>query len=114
VSLGRDAILSADDRPVELIAVPEWGGDVAVRGCTAAERDSWEAHVLKGRDTATPMIRAALVVRCLVDDAGVRLFADADADAVAAKSARAVDRLYDVAARLSGIGAGSAADAEKN
>jgi len=41
----------------------------------------------------------------VVDDVGGRLFTDADVAELGGKSAAAVDRVYAVAARLSGMGA---------
>jgi hypothetical protein len=107
--LSRDAILAADDLQKELVAVPEWGGDVWVRCMTATERDEWEASVVtmdnKGQNPKADLrnIRAKLVVRCVIDEAGVRVFGEEDTVALGAKSAAALDRLYAVAARLSKI-----------
>lgn len=107
--LSRDAILAADDLEKELVAVPEWGGDVWVRCMTGTERDEWEASVVqmdnKGQNPKADLrnIRAKLVVRCVIDEAGVRLFGEDDTVALGAKSAAALDRLYAVAARLSKI-----------
>lgn len=107
--LSRDAILAADDLDKELVAVPEWGGDVWVRCMTGTERDEWEASVVqmdnKGQNPKADLrnIRAKLVVRCVIDEAGVRLFGEDDMVALGAKSAAALDRLYAVAARLSKI-----------
>jgi hypothetical protein len=107
--LSRDAILAADDLEKELVSVPEWGGDVWVRCMTATERDEWEASVVtmdnKGQNPKADLrnIRAKLVVRCVIDEAGVRVFGEEDTVALGAKSAAALDRLYAVAARLSKI-----------
>ena len=105
--LGRDAILATDDLPRELVAVPEWGGEVYVRCMTAAERDDWEASVVQLDGTKTTAnlanLRAKLVARTVCDEAGARLFSDADVSVLGAKSAAAMDRLYSVAARLSKI-----------
>ena len=105
--LSKDAILSADDLPKELVSVPEWGGEVYVRCLTATERDDWEASVMhmEGNKTKANLhnLRAKLVARTVCDEAGARLFEDADVATLGAKSAAALDRLYTVAARLSKI-----------
>lgn len=105
--LTKDAILSRDDLPRELVAVPEWGGEVYVRCLTAAERDDWEASVvqMEGNKTKANLanLRAKLVARTACDDEGARIFEDADVAALGAKSAAALDRLYTVAAKLSKI-----------
>ena len=48
-------------------------------------------------------VRARLVVRSVVDQAGKRIFADGDAEMLGDKSAAAVARVFDVAQRLSGM-----------
>lgn len=105
--LSRDAILKADDIKRELVEVKDWGGSVYVKAMTGAERDKFEEDSLvrrgKRRETNLLNFRARLVVRTVVGDDGKRLFADDDADALGEKSAAVLDRLYDVAARLSGI-----------
>lgn len=101
-----------DDLLIEELFVPEWKGWVRVRGLTGLERDSFEASCVEvrgegkhqTRKTVFTNIRAKLVVRCLVDEKGARLYADKDADALGKKSAAALDRIFSVAQRLSGIG----------
>jgi len=105
--LSRDAILGADDIVTEPVEVPEWAGKVLVRGLTGADRDAFEASIRRFRGGQVEVVqenaRAKLVVRCLVDENGERLFADRDASLLGKKSAAVLDRLYDVAARLSGL-----------
>jgi hypothetical protein len=106
--LGREQILKADDVTTEEVAVPEWGGSVLVRGLTGRQRDEFEAALIERRGKRavpnTDNIRAKLVARCCVDEAGQRLFTDADAGELGNRSGAALDRVYEVAARLSGIG----------
>lgn len=105
--LSKDDILKAADVKTEEVQVPEWGGTVLVRGMTGAERDAYEASVMVQYNGQVQMNtangRAKLVVKCIVDDDGNRLFTDEDAVEVGAKSGRALDRLFEVAARLSGL-----------
>ncbi|WP_461369485.1 hypothetical protein [Candidatus Darwinibacter acetoxidans] len=105
--LTRDAILQAEDLPRELVEVPEWGGCVYVRALTGAERDAFEASVVEQRGKSTKMnlrnIRAKLVALTAVDEEGKRLFTDDDAALLGKKSAAALDRVFDVAQRLSGL-----------
>lgn len=120
--LNRDAILKADDLPRELVQVPEWGGEVWVRTLTGRERDSFEAETVlyKPRGDSQPNMdalhqtRARLVARACCDEQGARLFSDADVEALAAKSAAALDRLYEVAARLARLGAKDMEELQKN
>jgi hypothetical protein len=105
--LNRDQILSAPDIVKELVSVPEWGGDVYVKGMTGAERDNYEASVVtirgKHRDFNLSNIRAKLVSASVCDEKGARLFTDADVKALGSKSSAALQRVFEVAQRLSGL-----------
>ncbi|MER6534680.1 hypothetical protein ABT215_12895 [Streptomyces sp900105755] len=113
MALNRDAILGAVDVQTEKVDVPEWGGDVIVRGLTGDELDNFQGSIRQFRPSfdgkgMEPVLvqdgmRAKLLVKCLVDEAGERLFTDQDAPALGAKNGSVIDRLYDVAARLSGL-----------
>ena len=106
--LTRDQILQSDDLPRERVSVPEWGGEVLVRTMTGADRDAFEASLVSrdgGKEGRLDNVRARLVALALCDEAGQRIFADADIAALGAKSARALDRVFGVAQRLNGIGA---------
>lgn len=108
MSLSRDAILGADDRPTRVVEVPEWGGSVRVRGLTGAERDAYETGLMSPRPDGSVRanlsnVRGRLVVLACVDDDGNRLFRDDDAKALGEKSAQALDRVFDIARRLSGL-----------
>jgi len=104
--LSRDTILAVEDLEVEDLEVPEWKGTVRVRALTGAERDDYEAsmHQQRGKNNYVrnlANVRAKLVVRCVVDEDGKRIFTDQDANALGKKSAAALDRIFEVAARLS-------------
>ena len=104
--LSRDDILKADDLATEEVAVPEWGGSVLVRGMTGRERDEFEMSSVDQRDGRVNLAntRAKIVIRCVVDEDGKRLFDASDIDLLGAKSGAALDRVFAVASRLSGIG----------
>lgn len=116
--LTRDAILAAPDLPVEEVQVPEWGGSVFVRAMTGTERDAFERESMERNGTNvtanTQNIRARLLARTIVDEHGKRLFTDEDALELGAKSAAALDRVVDVAQRLSRIRADDVEDLAKN
>lgn len=98
--------------------VDVWDGFVTMKALTAKERDSFESAVLvkkgKSREFSNANIRAKLVVRCAVDEFGHRVWADEDAEWLGDKSAPEVDKMYAVAARLSGITEADADELEKN
>ena len=107
MKLSRDAILNASDITTEEVTVPEWGGEVLVRTMTGAERDLYEKSVLvrngKNHKVNLENARSKLVILTAVDAQGQRLFSNADMAALSKKNAAALDRLFDVAARLAGI-----------
>jgi hypothetical protein len=106
--LNKQQILEAPDIKKELVAVPEWGGEVYVKGMSGSERDNFEAAIIERRGKATRVnlknIRARLAAACICDEQGNPLFTPADVEDLADKSAAALGRVYDVASRLSGIG----------
>lgn len=106
--LSKADILKVSDIQRELVAVPEWGGDVWVKGLTGAERGQYEKSILtiRGKDQTINMahIRAKLASLSICDEAGARLFTDADVEALDGKSAAALERVFTVAMRLSGLG----------
>ena len=101
--LDRAAILAADDMRRERLAVPDWGGDVFVRTLTGKERERLE-NAWRAASGAGENARASLLAVALVDEAGKRLFTDADIEALADKAAPVLDRLFDVACILNRIG----------
>ena len=105
--LSRDAILQANDLKSEEVDVPEWGGKVKVRSMTGEERDAFEESTIQGkgknRDVNMRNFRAKLVVRCVVDELGERIFGETDIQALAKKNSGAISRVFDVASRLSGL-----------
>jgi hypothetical protein len=105
--LSREDILDVDDKVYEDIEVPEWGGEVRVRGMSGTQRDDYEASILQqnGSDRKVNLAnaRAKLVARCLVDADGRLLFSADDVRALGRKSARALERVFDKARELSGM-----------
>jgi hypothetical protein len=116
--LTRDAILGAHDLPREDVRVPEWfhaesGADtVLVQGLNGTQRDEFEASTISlrgpaGKQQAVPdtaNIRAKLVARCIIDpDTTKPMFTQQDVHKLGEKSSAALDRVFEVAARLSGI-----------
>lgn len=124
MALSRDAILGAVDVQTEKVFVKEWGDDVIVRGLTGDELDAFQGSIrqfrpsLDGKGMEPVLVqegmRAKLLVKCLVDEAGERLFTDKDASALGAKNGSVIDRLYDVASRLSGLSEEAQAELEGN
>lgn len=106
--LSKDAILAADDVVFQDVEVPEWGGTVRIRALTGTERDGFEESVLRRSpdgsfEAVMADMRAKLLVRTLVDEDGKRLFSAKEVAQLGSKSAQVLDRLFEIASRLSGI-----------
>lgn len=115
----RDEILKAQDQAFEEVTIPEWGGKkVRLRGLSGTARDAFEASLMvgtgKGQKVSTQNIRAKLAALSIVDSAGNQMFSYADIDALGAKSAQALDRIFEVAQRLSGISSDDVEEMAKN
>src|SRR3990167_2679192 len=107
--LDRNKILQVNDLSTKTVSVPEWKGEVIIKMMTGAERDQFEDSLFEGRGKDRKSnyknLRAKLLSMCLVGEDGKRIFSDRDVEALGGKSAKALDRLYSVAAELNGIGA---------
>ena len=116
--LTRQEILSIRDIRTETVFVPEWGGSVKIKAMTGKERDAWETALFQidGKDVKMNKenLRAKLVALTVVDEAGQRLFTEADVEALGSKSAAALDRVYQASQKLSGLAPDDIKEMEKN
>jgi hypothetical protein len=106
--LTREQIIGADDRKTVDVEVPEWGGTVRLRGMSGAERDEYEAGIISvgangSREVNLKNMRARLVAFSCIDEAGEHMFSADDVSALGEKSAAALERVFDVARKLSGL-----------
>lgn len=97
--LSREAILDAVDYQPHEVEVPEWGGTVLIRPLTLGGRDLLE-RLWSAKD---PLFRAKVLALGIVGEDGKPLFTQADAQALAEKSASAAERVLDAILRESGI-----------
>jgi hypothetical protein len=118
MALTKEQILTADDLVKEEVSVPEWGGSVFVTTMTAKDRDAFESSLFetKGKETKQNLtnMRARLAAMTIVDENGKRVFDINDMDALGQKAAPALNRIFDVAKRLNGIGQEAEAELTKN
>lgn len=118
MTLSRDQILEVEDLDIEEVEVPEWGGSVLIKALSGTERDAYEASVsvFRGNERLPDVenARAKLVVRVVVDDEGNRIFQDEDIAVVGGKSSRALDRIFEAAAKQSGLSEEESAEAKGN
>ena len=104
--LDKNAILTAVDLKRETVPVPEWGKDaqVIVQEMSALDRDRlWKDLRINGEDgdkISMENLAAKVLVRCIVNQDGARLFVDEDAEPLGRKSQDALARLFEVAKRL--------------
>lgn len=106
--LGKQEIFSAQDIQYEDVSVPEWGGEVRVKGLSGRERDKFEADSLKKgkggtRDVNLENLRARLIIMCAVDEQFQPIFDRSDIMRLGEKSASALEKVFSVAQRLSGM-----------
>ena len=101
------SILDLPDLATEEVEVPEWGFRLRVRSLTGTERDAFEASLLqtRGRDREINLrnMRAKLVVQSVRKADDSRVFSDTQVEALGRKNAAALQRVFRVAQKLSGL-----------
>ncbi len=106
----KNKIKQTDDTKWQTVDLPEWGCSLQVRNATHAEKIAWELSIAsKGKDGRIKFNRKRSMfnfVAALTFEEGSRtpFFTADDYEWVAAKSSAPVQRLFDAAAALSGIG----------
>jgi hypothetical protein len=117
--LDKAAILAASDLKTVDVDVPEWGGTVRVRSMTGTDRDAFESSLVTiGEDGARKPdmtnFSAKLVAMTLVDPDGKLMFGADEVAHLAGKSAAALQRVFEAAQKLNGMGNGADEAAAKN
>jgi hypothetical protein len=111
MSLTLTEILAAQDRKPLKVDVPEWGGEVWVVGMSGDDRDrfdsTWGDRVGQSNESG-PVdlggLRALVVSKTLCDDDGVLLCSrESEVTQLGRKSSAALDRVFAIGAKLSGI-----------
>lgn len=107
-ALTAEEILGFNDRPIQRVDVPEWGGrHVYIRTIGGDERDRYEQSFFDldsgKRKGDMAGIRSRLVAICACDAEGNALFTAGQILALGKKNAAALDRLYEVARKLNGL-----------
>lgn len=107
--LTRDEILAMDDIVTEDVVVPQWNNRVVrVRGLTGTQRDAYEIALIEEKGNSRKVnlqnLRAKLITLSCVDAEGNLLFTQKDVIALGKKGAAALQVLFKVAQRLSGLG----------
>lgn len=116
--LSKEEILAQKKLKLELVSVPEWNGGVYLRVMTGAEFSSFEASNFR-KDGDEYVINhegmmGRLLVRCLCDEEGKRLFSDDDGDEIEQLTGYIVDGLAEKARKLNRLDAVSLEELQKN
>lgn len=106
--LSREAIFAVKDVQEEVVEVPEWGGKVIVRGLTSEGRDEWEKQTIINNSGDISFnstnARAKLIQLCTIDPVdGLLLFSGDDIQRLGQRSGAAMQRVFEVATRLSAL-----------
>lgn len=111
--LTKAQILASSDilDSLQTVQVPEWGGPVFVRVMNGEERGRFE---LANTGAPKESIRGRLCVATICDPQGNLLFEPCDVALLGKRSSVALDRVFEVALKINGIGPGSVEDEAKN
>lgn len=117
--LTRDDIFGMDDILFEPVQIPEWGNrTVYVCGLSAAAKNQYQQSLVELKGTTRKLrmenATAKLVVLTTVNQERQRLFTDRDIEKLGTKSAAALERIIEVANRLSGMTPKDVEDLVKN
>lgn len=118
--LSKDQIEAADDRKWEDVEVVEWGGEVRIMGMSGTARNAYQSSlVVIGTNGKPQRVNlddqlAKLVGKCIVDENFERLFTDKDVRELGKKNGAVLERLAEVAKRLSGLNEKAVETAEGN
>lgn len=105
--LSAKEIFDKDDAEFLDVPVPEWGGEVRIKALTGTKRDKYENSLAKMKNgQMVPDVmnaRARLVAWSAINADGSALFGDSEIMRLGNKNAKALDRVFEAAAKLSGI-----------
>lgn len=119
MQLTRDSIKGIVDIKEEVVNIKEWDGSIRVRSLTGKERDNLESYMLRNRagdDEAVNMenLRARMAIAACVNEQGAPVFEEGDVEWLGDKNARALNRIFTVAMKLSGMSKEDVDDMTKN
>lgn len=97
--LTKDQILAAPDLKREIVAVPEWGGEVILQELSGLQLETY----LDGVNQGAGGIFSKFLAATLVDEAGDPLFTQDEIAQLQKKNARVIKRLFEAGQRLNGL-----------
>lgn len=117
-ALSKTQIKQAVDSASEEVHVPEWGGSLFVRTLTSKERVGFELWLSpdsdKLKEKRRKQLKERLIVLCACDENGDSIFDESDLGWLAEKAAKPVDRVFEAARKLNGIGVDDIEELEGN
>lgn len=113
----RDTLLGAHKRRYRDFSMPD-GQKVRIQSITERERSDWESHVKVKRGQVTResllLMRARLIVRCLVDGGGNLLMRADDAHEILGWDSAVSNALFEACQEHCGISEADVEGLEKN
>lgn len=112
----RDRIAAARPFVSELVPVEEWDSTIEIRSLSLGERQAMMVQLVDDEGNLDKeVLEAAYIQACSWDpETGKRVFADDDLDFIQSRPAGSMDKLGNVAMRLSGNAAKPAAEAQED
>lgn len=108
--LNKQSVLSVDDFQYAAVPCPEWGGEMRVRGLTAAEQSTISKRV---NDNKTEDMAVIVTIMGCVDADGERIFSNEDKDLLRGRSYAVLDRIAKKILELSGAGDPDSIEAQR-
>lgn len=101
----RDRILASNDIESSTIHVPQWDLDIELRTLSAADRAKLIASCMTAEGTVdVQKMYPSLIIACVYDpETKGRVFSEEDMDAIADKSASAIEFVAQKAMEMSGM-----------
>jgi len=109
--LTRQDCLSVNDLALKEYTVKAWDGVVYIKKMTAKDQIQFE-DMSQGKDRKN--IFSRLIVMCVCDENGNKLFTEADMDALNNKSASAVIELFTAISEINSVSQEDVEDLAKN
>lgn len=99
--LTKEQILEADDRPAEVIEVPEWGGEVRIRPMMQLDQAKFQREIEQAeKSNRLSVLHEKIVTKSIVDDDGQQMFDDSEIGKLSERSSAAMNRVVTACLRL--------------
>ena len=105
-------IQKADDIKTQDVELPEWGGSVKVCGMSGRMRGNLENKIAANAPHSD--VKMMVVLDCTLNADGSKMFGSKDRGWLQEKAAGPIEKIFEAACKLSGIGEGAVEEAEGN